>query len=166
MLNSPLLQALAAEQRSAVEALIEAHGGDIAVTAAAASVTAQQLHDLLDGHPASKPVLENIVEHCHFTRRDPRLAQRLDEALTGYAKAAARADSAAPPAPGPDWAKIAQSTVGTADSEAAIADRHDVNVDDVVERLLDFNVETCPGCGWWVESHELADNDTCDGCRN
>jgi len=64
------------------------------------------------------------------------------------------------------WAKVAGHALGTCDSPAALSDRFDVSVEDVEDRLLDWNVETCPACGWWVDSAELAeDEERCDGCR-
>ena len=53
--------------------------------------------------------------------------------------------------------RMARYAVGTADGPGELAERFDVDEDDVEEILADLNVETCPGCGWWVESGELAD---------
>ncbi len=67
-------------------------------------------------------------------------------------------------------ARIAQYAVGTADSPGDLAQRFDVDEEDVEEILGDFNVEPCPGCGWWVESGELADENGdeqhCVSCRD
>jgi hypothetical protein len=64
---------------------------------------------------------------------------------------------------------MARHAVGTAESPAVLAQRFDVDDEDVEEILADFNVETCPGCGWWVDSGELADEDggdqPCESCR-
>ncbi len=43
--------------------------------------------------------------------------------------------------------------------------------DELRELLLDMNIEHCPDCGWWVDSHELiapdGDGVTPDGhCNN
>jgi len=38
------------------------------------------------------------------------------------------------------------------------------NVTNVEDALLDYNVEICPGCGWWCDSDELHDGEGCDGC--
>lgn len=64
------------------------------------------------------------------------------------------------------------SVLGTCWSEAEIADRFDIDIDDVTEKLLDENIELCPMCGWWHESGELTDVDdpddetiACPDCR-
>ena len=45
----------------------------------------------------------------------------------------------------------------------------DCTPEDVEEKMLDYGIEICPGCGWWVESGELVDDDgnliLCENCR-
>ncbi len=49
--------------------------------------------------------------------------------------------------------------------------KEELEVDEVEDRLLDYDLEQCRGCGWWFEPGELAgleDDDEpglCDDCR-
>lgn len=58
---------------------------------------------------------------------------------------------------------VADALDGTADFIETVLERLDIEADvnDVEDRVLDFNIERCPGCDWWMES-ALLDND--DGC--
>ncbi len=43
--------------------------------------------------------------------------------------------------------------------------------EELKDRLLDDNIEQCPGCKWWVDSSELFDEDDqidghCENCRD
>lgn len=44
--------------------------------------------------------------------------------------------------------------------------RFEVEQEEVDDVLLDMNVERCPGCGWYVDSHALLPHgeDEPDGC--
>lgn len=56
-----------------------------------------------------------------------------------------------------------------ADGEGRIRARLKVSGPQLKELALNANVEKCPGCGWWCESHELipVDSDEPDGkCSN
>lgn len=66
--------------------------------------------------------------------------------------------------------KLANSLEGTCDT----LDRHVEKLD--LEKcnfdegdLLEFNIEPCSGCGWWMESSELVNEDSevvgCSQCR-
>ena len=72
--------------------------------------------------------------------------------------------------------QVADYALGTCRSNAEIADRFDLDIDEVEEVLLDANIERCSLCGWWYESGELTpDEDTeeysddlvglCQDCR-
>lgn len=66
------------------------------------------------------------------------------------------------------WEAVADYALGTCDSPAAIAQCFDMPEEDVEERLLDFSVEPCEGCGWWSESSDLAEEGAegfCSDCR-
>jgi len=60
---------------------------------------------------------------------------------------------------------------GTCNSIEQAMDRFDIDfpVEEVEDRLLDVNLERCPGCDWWVESSELVDSKgdivVCENCR-
>jgi len=60
---------------------------------------------------------------------------------------------------------------GTCNSIEAAIERFDLDasVEEIESYTLDNNLECCPGCGWWMESHELIDEDDnvvgCDQCR-
>lgn len=58
-----------------------------------------------------------------------------------------------------DYEAIADAVLGTCQTEAAIIDRYDLvdSTDELLDRLLDFGVETCLGCGWWVESGDMVE---------
>ncbi len=63
-----------------------------------------------------------------------------------------------------DWAVVAARAVGTTDSPAALAERFDVDEDDVEEMLSAEGAETCPGCGWWFWIESLDADFYCDDC--
>lgn len=69
------------------------------------------------------------------------------------------------------WDKIADEALGTPTSPSAFIDKYelDASIEEVEEALLDRNIETCPLCGWWVESgemaEELSDAGICESCR-
>ena len=71
--------------------------------------------------------------------------------------------------------KMAYDALGTCQSTAALATKYGVPEDEVNDLILDFEIETCHECGWWVESGELIGNEdsddpedrvgACDTCR-
>ena len=70
-----------------------------------------------------------------------------------------------------DLRKIAEELEGTCDIIPSVLEKLDIEADtsDVESDLLDFNLERCPCCGWWMESWELIDEDGnevgCEQCR-
>jgi hypothetical protein len=63
--------------------------------------------------------------------------------------------------------EIAEYLVGTCESidtglEMVYLNPDDFDVTDVEDAILDYNVEMCPGCGWWFEGGELNDGEGCD----
>lgn len=59
---------------------------------------------------------------------------------------------------------------GYANGESKVLARLNINVTLLEQLALDENVECCPTCDWWVDSHELLDDDQkidghCDNCR-
>lgn len=72
-----------------------------------------------------------------------------------------------------ELSKIAEYLVGTCNSIDEALERFDVVEDtsEVEDQLLDLpeGVECCPGCGWWVNSWELVDDNNdlclCENCR-
>lgn len=68
--------------------------------------------------------------------------------------------------------RIAATIEGTCQSVASVLssmDLDDVDPEEVESRLADFNLEECPGCGWWMEAGELINGDGdvvgCADCR-
>ena len=60
--------------------------------------------------------------------------------------------------------------IGSCCGETEIAERFDLDIDDVLEVLLDVNIESCSGCGWWFDCGELVDEEGdltgyCQDCR-
>jgi len=56
-----------------------------------------------------------------------------------------------------------------ADGEIRVRSRLKLSAEQLKEAALNENVEKCPGCGWWAESHEMLplDGDEPDGhCSN
>jgi hypothetical protein len=51
--------------------------------------------------------------------------------------------------------EILDMLVSYADGETRVINLTEWNIDDIEDWALDFNVERCPSCGWWVNSHEL-----------
>lgn len=68
----------------------------------------------------------------------------------------------------PDWGKIADAVEGTTMGVPEIAERFDVDEDDVEEELDNVGIEHCLGCDWWVETALLMLNDygdmVCSDC--
>lgn len=68
------------------------------------------------------------------------------------------------------WRRVADAALGTCDGEQTLAERQGFSVDDeeVMDRLLDFGVERCPGCGWWTESSVMVEAEhgdmICEDC--
>ena len=60
---------------------------------------------------------------------------------------------------------------GTCLSVDAAIEHFELNIDveDLEDALLDVGLERCSGCGWWMESYELVDDDSevvgCIQCR-
>jgi hypothetical protein len=58
-----------------------------------------------------------------------------------------------------------------ADGEARVRSRHNCTRAQLREAALNANVEQCPSCGWWAESHEMLPidsdkpDDKCSNCR-
>lgn len=63
-----------------------------------------------------------------------------------------------------DWAAIAAAVVGTTDSPGVIAERYDVDEDEVEERLGEQGVETCSACGWWFYDVMRHPDVLCEEC--
>jgi hypothetical protein len=67
--------------------------------------------------------------------------------------------------------EIASAVEGTCMTVGAMVERYDLDIsdDDLEDELLTAGIECCPGCGWWMESCELVDEDgeagACDQCR-
>lgn len=72
------------------------------------------------------------------------------------------------------WSQVYDYLIGTANTADGAIERFGLNcdIDDVEEAMEDRNLECCPTCGWWVETHELLDDDTddvldtCSNCRD
>lgn len=64
------------------------------------------------------------------------------------------------------WQAVADFVVGTTISPIAIAERFDVDEDDVEFELGKRGIETCTGCGWWF--HDLAGHPDvlCEDCAD
>jgi len=69
----------------------------------------------------------------------------------------------------PEQEKIAHDAIGTSDSIDYLADQLDLDITEVEEFMLDFNIEECAECGCWTESSDLLNDDdevdSCSGCR-
>lgn len=70
----------------------------------------------------------------------------------------------------PNGGVAATYAVGTPTSPDRIAELFGIEIEDVEEVLLDHNVETCPGCGWWVDSSEMMEAEhgdmVCSDCAD
>lgn len=70
-----------------------------------------------------------------------------------------------------DDSKIEDLLVSYADGLEKVMDLTGMNVDEVEEWGLNHNIERCPTCDWWTESHNLIPTDSeetdgfCDNCR-
>jgi hypothetical protein len=64
-----------------------------------------------------------------------------------------------------DWRRIANDTLGTCRLPAEIALKFGVPEEDVEHELALADVDTCRGCGWWMHSADLNDEDLCEECR-
>ena len=64
-----------------------------------------------------------------------------------------------------DWATICEEITGTCLSEQQIAQRYEVDEEEFLDRVNDYEVERCDACGWWSEINELDDELVCDDCR-
>jgi hypothetical protein len=64
------------------------------------------------------------------------------------------------------WLPVADAARGTASSPAELAAQFGVDEQQVEEQLASLEVETCPGCGMWWDSFELANEEGyCPDCR-
>lgn len=69
-----------------------------------------------------------------------------------------------------NWQEIADYAQGTCHSTAAIAstfELSDADEADLQDKLLDYDLELCTQCGWWIETCEMAedaDEPTCLDC--
>ena len=72
--------------------------------------------------------------------------------------------------------KIVEYMKGTTKNEDDVIDWFELNLTfpkieeyDITEIMLEFGLERCPGCGWWVNSFELIDEESeeklCDSCE-
>jgi hypothetical protein len=64
---------------------------------------------------------------------------------------------------------IVDRCTGNGLEEFNVRAEFDITTMELMDLLLDYNVERCPGCRWLVDSHELIgeDSDDVDGhCRN
>lgn len=70
-----------------------------------------------------------------------------------------------------DYSKIAQEILGSSDTVDQIIESNklDISNEDFVEEMLSQNIEYCDGCGTWLESCEIDDEEqsvicfTCTG---
>lgn len=53
--------------------------------------------------------------------------------------------------------EIKQYFIGSSNSTYSAIERFDLDTDDnnLEDALISANIERCPGCDWWYESHEL-----------
>jgi len=67
--------------------------------------------------------------------------------------------------------RLIDEVLGSCSTLDILLDRLDliISVEEAEEYLLDHGVESCPFCGWWVESGELVDEygepSGCEQCR-
>lgn len=65
-----------------------------------------------------------------------------------------------------------QDLVGTTGDirEDELCEQEGIDLGDLEDYLLKFNIERCPECEWWVYSCELADDEnepcSCSTCRD
>lgn len=58
-----------------------------------------------------------------------------------------------------------------ADGEYRVRRDRKITLEELEQAALNCNIEKCPKCGWWTESHNLLDIDEeevdgfCDNCR-
>lgn len=74
------------------------------------------------------------------------------------------------PHPHPHLSAIAELVTGYVNGFDRACAQFGLEVDTLEALLLDINIEACPACGWYVDSHELLDEDDapdghCDNCR-
>ena len=66
---------------------------------------------------------------------------------------------------------IAGEVQGTCDSLILKIEKYELGIgaDELESLILDWEIERCPHCGWWMECHELVDDDGelvgCEQCR-
>lgn len=67
--------------------------------------------------------------------------------------------------------RLADLTTGYVDGLSRALSEFEVDQAELDDVLLDLNVEQCPSCGWYVDSHDLIPPDhdepdgTCSNCR-
>lgn len=65
-----------------------------------------------------------------------------------------------------DWHEIGETVLGTAMNLPQIAERFDVDEDDIEGNLSEIaGIETCAGCGYWVEGSSLDEGEYCEDCH-
>jgi hypothetical protein len=68
--------------------------------------------------------------------------------------------------------RVAAHLEGTCAGVEAVIDRFELHVepDALEDALLDVSLERCPGCGWWMASSALVDEEGsvvgCEECRS
>ncbi len=65
-----------------------------------------------------------------------------------------------------DKARAADMVTSYVDGLSRALLEFEVDQDELDDMLLGLNIEACPGCGWYVDSHDLfdPDSDDMDGC--
>ena len=60
---------------------------------------------------------------------------------------------------------VADQLLGTCNTGFGLADKYDVEFEDIEEAALDMGLDRCTVCDWWFEAHELDDDFCCSDCR-
>lgn len=62
---------------------------------------------------------------------------------------------------------LLETIQGSNETLCVICDKCGLDEKDLTDYQLeeiDMNYIHCPSCGWWVESHEMVDEDHCEDC--